>query len=297
MQAMPIAVSGRRRNRLVATVLAGLLAAFGARDTLSFLAAPSMDRPLPRLGSGAPLVDIQETPSAVSPGTSAPAVGGFSALALLSVAVSGLSLRRGCLRTRAVRQVRHFFGGKGDAKAEEPAEEELSEAVVAKCEKLRQEIEDLKALAEEKQAAHERLTMEVNNFRTRTKKELAAARGKAAIPVIKELLPIADEFELAKQNLKIEGDGEQAICDRFNGLFDNMMASWKKLGVEKLEAVGEDFNPEFHEAVSMIPSEEYKADVVCNELRGGWALKPVGSDEPQILRPSLVCVSSGPGPA
>merc|ERR1712039_689078 len=113
----------------------------------------------------------------------------------------------------------------------------------------------------------------------------AMAKGKAAIPVIKELLPIADEFDLAKQNLKVEGDGEQAIVDRFDNLFSNMMETWKVVGVEKMVSVGEDFNPEFHEAVSMIPSAEYKEEVVCNELRGGWMLKVAGADEAQVLRP------------
>merc|ERR1712107_266732 len=116
------------------------------------------------------------------------------------------------------------------------------------------------AHADDKRAAHARLKLEIDNFRTRTRKELAMAKGKAAIPVIKELLPIADEFDLAKQNLKIEGDGEQAIVDRFDTLFANMMKTWKAVGVEKMVSVGEDFNPEFHEAVSMIPSGEYKEE-------------------------------------
>mmetsp|Transcript_122346 Transcript_122346/g.318034 ORF Transcript_122346/g.318034 Transcript_122346/m.318034 type:complete len:125 (-) Transcript_122346:135-509(-) len=123
------------------------------------------------------------------------------------------------------------------------------------------------------------------------------AQSKAAIPIIKELLPIADEFDLAKQNLKVETEGEQAIKDRFDALFDRMMDTWKDVGVEKMVAVGEDFNPEFHEAITMMPSADYKEEVVCNEMRAGWVLKIAGSDEQQVLRPSLVCVSAGPGPA
>mmetsp|Transcript_17061 Transcript_17061/g.53542 ORF Transcript_17061/g.53542 Transcript_17061/m.53542 type:complete len:317 (-) Transcript_17061:29-979(-) len=217
-------------------------------------------------------------------------------------------------RTPTPRRSRHvcrLFGGGRDKKekakeeateeaAEEPneeVEEELSEAAEEACAKLREEIEELKVHADGKRMAHERLKLEVENFRTRTRQELAAARGQAAVPLIKELLPIADEFDLAKQNLKIEGDAQQAVADRFAKLFDKMMGVWKGLGVEKLEAVGQPFNPELHEAVSMIPSADYGPEVVCNELRGGWVLKTPGSDDPQVLRPSLVCVSSGPGPS
>jgi len=193
-----------------------------------------------------------------------------------------------------------FFGGK-DGKEEEAGETaeagELSEAAQARMEKLQEEIDELISTTEEKKATHERLKLEVKNFRDRTRSELAAARGKAAIPLVKELLPIADEFEYAKQNLKVESDSEKAVVEKFEALFAKMIGSWKELGVEKLSSVGEDFNPELHEAVSMIPSEEYKEEVVCNELRAGWAMKAPGSDELQVLRPSLVCVSAGPGPS
>lgn len=190
------------------------------------------------------------------------------------------------------RHVRKFFGG-GDKESEA----EMSDAAKAKCEELAAEVSGLQEEAEEKRAAHERLKMEVQNYRTRTRNELSAARGKAAIPIFNELLPIADEFELAQQNLKLESDGERKIAETFKDLFGKMLVSWKALGVEKMETLGEEFDPLLHEAISMIPSADYSADKVCNELRGGWQLKPVGTDEREVLRAALVCVSSGPGPS
>lgn len=190
-----------------------------------------------------------------------------------------------------------FFGNKDKEEKEVEEEGELSEAAKANVEKLQMEIEDLKVTAEEKKAAHERLKLEIDNFRARTRSELAVARSKAAIPLVQQLLPIADEFDLAKQNLKIEEPSQQAIADRFQSLFDKMLGRWKQLGIQKLTCLGEEFNPELHEAVSMIPSQDYKADLVCNELRAGWAIKAPGSEELQVLRPSLVCVSAGPGPS
>eukprot|EP00928_Gymnodinium_smaydae_P025675 TRINITY_DN20389_c0_g1_i1.p1 TRINITY_DN20389_c0_g1~~TRINITY_DN20389_c0_g1_i1.p1 ORF type:complete len:338 (-),score=54.59 TRINITY_DN20389_c0_g1_i1:126-1139(-) len=183
--------------------------------------------------------------------------------------------------------------------AEDEDEQELvvDERTRAACEKLQSEIEELKGAVLEKRSAYERLNTEVENFRARTRQELAAARGQAAIPIIMELLPVADEFELAKQNLTAETDGERAICDRFDSLFARMVDTWSKLGVERLEVVGKEFDPALHEAISMTHSEDYEANVVCSELRGGWVFKASGASEKQVLRHALVCVSSGPGPS
>merc|ERR1712107_431638 len=117
---------------------------------------------------------------------------------------------------------------------------------------------------------------------------VSSERGKAAIPIFQKLLPIADEFELAKKNVKLETEGEQAIAKKFETLFEKLMATWREAGVEKLEALGEEFNPELHEAVSMLPSGDYKEDIVCGELRGGWVLKPLGA-EPIVIRRARLC--------
>jgi len=222
----------------------------------------------------------------------ATSVGGLAAVAVAVVALSRREKTRS--RPSARCSVRRCAEGE-DAPAEAAPEEAAPPSMAAT--QLQGELDDLKNLIVDKQASFDRLTLEVKNFRNRTRSELATARGMAAIPVIKELLPIADEYALCKQNMKLEGDGEKAIADRFDDLFTKMMGTWKKVGVAKMVAVGKEFNPNFHEAVSMIPSADYKEEVVCNELRAGWELKPSGAETAQVLRPALVCVSSGPGPA
>eukprot|EP00913_Durusdinium_trenchii_P002735 g2529.t3 len=132
--------------------------------------------------------------------------------------------------------------------AEEEESAELSEMAKANIEKLSEEIKDLNDVIEEKKGAHSRLKLEIDNFRQRTRSELAVARGKAAIPLVQELLPIADEYEYAKQNLKVETDGQKAVVAKFEALFEKMLQSWKSLGIEKMASVGEEFNPELHEA-------------------------------------------------
>eukprot|EP00929_Paragymnodinium_shiwhaense_P063798 TRINITY_DN31917_c0_g1_i1.p1 TRINITY_DN31917_c0_g1~~TRINITY_DN31917_c0_g1_i1.p1 ORF type:complete len:317 (-),score=87.32 TRINITY_DN31917_c0_g1_i1:63-1013(-) len=162
------------------------------------------------------------------------------------------------------------------------------------------EIEEISKQSEEKEANCQRLQGEFDNFKRRCGKDLSAARDQAAIPLVEELLEISDTYQLAVQNTTISKEGEQAVMDRFEALFGKMLASWSDVGVHKVEALGQEFDPKVHEAVSMIPSTEYKEDIVCNELRAGWVLKSDDDDEeaePQVLRPSMVCVSSGPGPS
>jgi len=281
-----------------------------ALDGLSFLAAPA-SRPQVQLRKLVPADDQAGSfaTEGISEGNGARASALGAAMAAFIPALcwsicSAAGPKRHRVQPTRSRHVRCLFGGKKEepkpeegAANEEAAEEELSEAAKEKCKALQLEVDELNALVEDKKASYDRIKLEDTNYRNRTRQELAAARGKAAVPLIKEILPIADDFERAKQNIKLESEGEQKIADRFEGLFTSMVKNLELLGLEKLESVGQDFNPELHEAVSMIPSQEYNADVVCAELRGGWVLKTLGVDEPEVLRPSLVCVSSGPGPS
>eukprot|EP00933_Yihiella_yeosuensis_P045487 TRINITY_DN4086_c0_g7_i1.p1 TRINITY_DN4086_c0_g7~~TRINITY_DN4086_c0_g7_i1.p1 ORF type:complete len:292 (-),score=79.62 TRINITY_DN4086_c0_g7_i1:125-1000(-) len=285
----------RRQFSLLATATAAVLLV----DGLAFLSSP-LGQSL-KASQRPTLSRVRQLSSASEKG-----LGGSSSVgtavapvALLVAAVLCRSLQSSAPGPRrSGLTVRRFFGGKDKEEAEDDEEEEeLSDAVKESIKKLEAEIKEIRETAEEKKGAHERLKKEIDNFRARTRSELATARKKAAVPLVQELLPIADEFDLAKTNLKIETEGQQAIVDKFQTLWDEMLSRWEELGIQKLTSVGEEFNPELHEAVSMIPSEEYKADLVCNELRAGWGLKVKGSDDIQVLRPSLVCVSSGPGPS
>jgi len=293
----------------MALVAGAALAVAPTKAFVEHAAFPSSRPPTVRQrAAGVPLsgAAVATAPSPSSAGAARIALGALTAsAAAFAVGVAGVLRRprRGASidqgGAQRPRLVRNFFGGLGGKKREEEGKEprELSEEEKAMCAQIEEEIEALKSEAEEKQNAHERLKLEVDNYRKRTRSELAQARGDAATPIVKELLPIADEFGLARQNLKFEGDGEKAIVDRFDDLFARMLGTWTSVGVEKMASVGQDFNPEFHEAVSMIPSVEYKEEVVCNELRAGWVLKPAGAEQAKVLRAALVCVSSGPGPS
>jgi len=184
-------------------------------------------------------------------------------------------------------------------RAQQDELEALPKSDQKKCTNLQQDIIELRALVEERRGAHERLKAEVDNFRERTRQELYAAQTLAAIPIIDELLPIADEFDLARKSLQPETEAERRLVDGFEALLERVLASWAAVGVRRLQAEGEPFDPELHEAVTMAASTEYKEQVVCSELRAGWVLRPPGArdeEKAKVLRPALVVVSAGPGP-
>jgi len=288
-QAAPRLPCSRQCRRIAFRALPLLLGAAATVDVLSFVPLPVLrqriDASLSEVSGGVAAGRTRP----ISGAASREGTGGLSstllcAAAALAMGFSGRNGVRGSSRTKC-----RLFGG--NTKKEN---KELTEAEKAALERLEAEIEEIQAQLEEKTAAYERLELELKNYRTRTAKELSAARGKAAIPIYEELLTIADDYDRAKQNIALETDGEKAIGERFEKVYETMIAAWKEGGVEKLESVGQDFNPELHEAISMIPNPEYKEDVVCAEMRAGWVMKTKGSEEPLVLRPALVCVSSGP---
>jgi len=224
------------------------------------------------------------------PGSTTRSLRGVSAL-IVGAAWFALRRQRVSNDSRRARTCRSVYGRWG-SKEEKEEEQEPT----AKIQALQNQVEDLLAKVQEKHESYDRVKVEYDNYLRRTRQELAAERGRAAIPIFQELLPIADEFELLQKNMQLNTEGERAVAETFERYFDQVMATWKEVGVEKLGSVGETFNPQFHEAVSLVPSDEFKEDVVCGELRGGWVLKLPGSGESMVLRAALVCVSSGPGP-
>lgn len=120
------------------------------------------------------------------------------------------------------------------------------------------------------------------NLRRRHDEQLASLRTTVKASVVTDLLPVIDNFERALKHVpkELEGNeyikGIQVIVRQFEKTLEN-------LGVQKVETVGQQFNPHFHEAVSM---EEGEGDqeVVSEELQSGYRL------DNEILRPAMVRV-------
>ena len=136
---------------------------------------------------------------------------------------------------------------------------------------------DKKALEEEKAKYAElndkylRIASEFDNFRKRTAKEKLDLTATASENVIKDILPVFDDFERALQNM--EKNGNEADLQGVTLIFNKLKDSLKKKGLEEIEAMDAEFNTDEHEALTMIPApEEDKKGKVLDVIQKGYKL-------------------------
>ncbi|CAM6094875.1 unnamed protein product [Calypogeia fissa] len=136
-----------------------------------------------------------------------------------------------------------------------------------------------------------RLNADFDNFRKRTLTEKANLTTSVRSDVIETLLPMVDNFERAKASIKVETEGEEKIDKSYQSIYKQFVEIMKGLGVVAVETVGKPFDPNLHEAIMRDESSEYPEDIVVQEFRRGFCIGD------KLLRPAMVKVSAGPGPA
>lgn len=149
---------------------------------------------------------------------------------------------------------------------------------------LKSEVQRLQTLADDYQQRSLRTQADFDNFRKRTQKEKEDFAKYASSKLITELLPIIDNFERA-----ISAAGDIADNDSFakgvGMIFRQLEGVLKAEGLEPMEAVGQPFNPEFHQAIMQVESDEHEEGIVVEEVQKGYMLKD------RVLRPAMVKVS------
>lgn len=132
-------------------------------------------------------------------------------------------------------------------------------------------IEEAKAKFAELNDKHLRLQAEFDNFRKRTAKEKLDLTVTASENVIKDILPVLDDFERALQNM--EKNGNEADMQGVTLIFNKLKDTLKKKGLEEIEAMDAEFNTDEHEALTMIPApEEDKKGKVLDVIQKGYKL-------------------------
>ena len=132
-------------------------------------------------------------------------------------------------------------------------------------------IEEAKAKFAELNDKHLRLQAEFDNFRKRTAKEKLDLTVTASENVIKDILPVLDDFERALQNM--ENNGNDADMQGVTLIFNKLKDTLKKKGLEEIEAMDAEFNTDEHEALTMIPApEEDKKGKVLDVIQKGYKL-------------------------
>lgn len=136
-----------------------------------------------------------------------------------------------------------------------------------------------------------RLSADFDNFRKRTSTEREQLKSSVKGDTMVALLPLIDNFELAKTQLKLETEGEKKVDAAYQGLYKQMVELFRGLGLEAVAGVGEPFDPEVHEAIMREPSEEVADGTILEEFRKGFRLGD------RLLRPAMVKVSYSEAPA
>ena len=131
-----------------------------------------------------------------------------------------------------------------------------------------------------------RLAAEFDNYKKRNAKEYENIRKYAAENIIKELIPIVDNFERAIESAT-ESKDFNSFIEGVKLILNQMLNLLDKEGVTRIKAVGEVFDPNIHEAVMHIASDEYPENVIIQELQKGYILRD------RVVRPAMVSVSKG----
>ena len=124
---------------------------------------------------------------------------------------------------------------------------------------------------------------EFDNFRKRTEKEKTQMFETGARSVIEKILPVVDNFERGMATAPEAGDGK-AFADGMAMIYKQLLDELDKMDVKPIEAVGKEFDPNLHNAVMQVESDEYESGFVATELQKGYTYRDT------VVRHSMVAV-------
>ena len=167
--------------------------------------------------------------------------------------------------------------GAADANENTPKEKKDRKRKDKKQDALKDKIEELEDRVKRQMA-------EFDNFRKRTEKEKSAMFETGAKSVIEKILPVVDNFERGLATVP-ETDKDSAFAQGMEMIYKQLLNELEAIDVKPIEAVGQEFNPEFHNAVMQVASEEYGSGIVAQELQKGYTYRD------SVVRHSMVAVT------
>lgn len=182
-----------------------------------------------------------------------------------------------------------------EAKTEEAAEDCETSEDAAKAEEGDKKKSKLFGKKEKKKDKKDQMIEELNdkvirqmaefdNFRKRTEKEKSQMFDSGASTMVEKILPVVDDFERGLAAMS-EADKESSFAQGMEMIYKKLMGILEQAGVTAIEAVGKEFDPNFHNAVMQTASEEYESGVIAQELQKGYMYKE------KVIRHSMVIVA------
>ena len=153
-----------------------------------------------------------------------------------------------------------------------------SGSVIVRGDELAKKIEELT----------DRLTRqmaEFDNFRKRTDKEKSQMYEIGAKDIINKILPVVDNFERGLAAVP-EEEKKNPILEGMEKVYKQLMTTLEEIGVKPIEAVGQEFNPDFHNAVMHVEDEELGENIIAEEFQKGYTYRD------SVVRHSMVKVAN-----
>ncbi len=160
----------------------------------------------------------------------------------------------------------------GDAPAEEPDPDPL-EAAQEEANRLRDQLL--------------RTAADFDNFRKRSRRDVEDAERRGRETLLRELLPVFDNLERATSHAETAAD-VNSLVDGVMMVHRQFLDTLVKNGIERIEALGQPFDPAVHEAIQQVETEEYDPGTVANVFQAGYRMGD------RLVRPSMVVVAKKP---
>lgn len=168
----------------------------------------------------------------------------------------------------------------GDKEVEAESTEKEGKKIFGKKDKKKDKAQEK---IEELEDKVKRQLAEFENFRNRSEKEKTAMFETGAKSVIEKMLPVIDNFERGLAMIP-EEEKDTPFADGMNKIYKQMVTELDGLGVKPIEAVGKEFDPNLHNAVMQVESDEYESGVIAQELQKGYTYRDT------VVRHSMVAV-------
>lgn len=149
---------------------------------------------------------------------------------------------------------------------------------------------EIQKLVEERDSLQDRLLRrqaEFENYKKRAERERGEYIQFASAEMMRELLNVLDSFDLAIRNASTEGSGNGDMLRGLDLIYKQFLDTLGRFGLKAIEAKGQVFDPNFHQAISTVPSAEIPENTVVEEMRRGYTLNG------KLLRAAMVSVSAG----
>lgn len=179
-----------------------------------------------------------------------------------------------------------------ELKAEERAGEPVSEQQEGETPDPENDVDSMEARMQELQDQMLRTQAEMQNVRRRAEIDVEKAHKFALEKFVKELLPVADNLEKALESTENQQSTDELVVSIREGVemtLDLFMKSLGKFNVKQLNPVGEPFDPQVHEAMSMVPAPDAEPNSVVAVVQKGYTLNE------RLVRPAMVVVAKAEG--